>query len=175
MNRMGIRLVIAAVVVAGVVGYRLLFVDTDEVVRFNDKLVDMVAQADKRFETLGGNLRQYSMGQAVDVAQMSQARDNVEKKVRQDLTALQQAKVPDNALCKEFHTTCVQYVENSISVAETYKDVIAHIAAHNPGEQTDRDTVDGLLAEVIAKDQALFKAVGVAQKKLATKFDFKLK
>jgi hypothetical protein len=46
------RIVIAAVVLLGIVGYRVFFVDSNEVLKFNDTLVDMVTQADTRFKPI---------------------------------------------------------------------------------------------------------------------------
>jgi hypothetical protein len=169
------RIVIAVVVVLGILGYNLFFVDSGEVGKFSDKLVDTVAQANSRFEPFSGHLQRYFEGAEVNVELMAQARDDLEKNIKGDHDLLKQITVPEDELCGEFHSGCLAYVENSVQLVEKYKEAIDYISKHNPGNEADVKAVAVLLARLGARDEELLEDVGESQKKMAKKFDLTLK
>lgn len=174
MNRFAIRIGIFAVVLVGVLGYRILFVDSNEVINFNDKLVGIMSKSDLRYKDFLGILDAYHEGQKVDADAMTQARTTMEENIRKDLDQVSQMAVPDDEVCKEFHGTCKSYIENSLNVTDMYKEVVAYISTHNPGGEEDFAKVDAITQAVLAKDEQLMKAVGQCQRQMADKFDFKL-
>lgn len=171
MKSLGARFGGLIVVVAGVLGYKAFFVDSDEVVNFNDALVAIIEESDGKFGTFLNYLNDYSEGKAIDVDAMTAARDQLSANIQSDRDVLENIELPDDDACKAFHSACQMYVDNNFQIAEKYKDVIQHISEHNPAEDGDVDSVDALLAESLKKDDALFKAVGATQATLAEKFD----
>ena len=170
----GVRLGVAAVVIIGVMGYKAFFVDSDEVVRFNDRLVDMIGRYDAKFTQFGSYVEAYSNGDKVDVAQMTATNERLAKSVKSDRDVLKFMTVPDDEVCKEFHAACAAYVENSVKFLEANGKIIDHVSEHNPAGEGDSEVVNALLAEPIADDERLFDAVTMCQRKMAERFDFKL-
>ena len=168
------RVAIAVVVVLGVVGFRVFFVDSNEVRRFNDKLVDTVGQANSRFEPFERHLVRYFEGAEVNVELMAQARDDLERNIKGDHDLLKQMTVPEDELCGEFHSGCLAYVENSVQLVEKYKEAIDYISKHNPGNEADVNAVGSLLAKLATKDGELLQSVSECQQRMAKEYDFKL-
>ena len=168
------RLILFGVIGLGFLVHKIFFVDSGEVRNFNDTLVDIVVSSDANFDPYLGFLNQYSEGTEIDVAAMTQARDQLQTTIEADLTTLKEITVPDDELCKEFHSSSVAYVANSADVVAKYKEQIAYITEHNPGTEQDLDALDAIIAEPIARDDELFQAVVDVQAKMADKFDFEL-
>ena len=174
MNRLLLRIALIVVVAGGIVGYRILFVDTDEVIGFNDTVVDVVEKADAGFHPFVAELEKYSEGGSVDVEMLTQIRDSLESNLTRNRNRLQSVEIPEDEICQGFHAACVAYVDNSMTIAEKYKEVIEYISAHNPGDKENSDAVDELLDDLITKDQELLQAIGQHQEKMAKEFDIKL-
>lgn len=174
MNRIGIRIAIIAVIVVGAAGYKLFFVDSDEVRNFNDELVGLIQRSDERFTIFTKHVKEYCQGKKVDLTAMRAQREILAGNIRSDLNKLKKTAVPDDELCKEFHGSCTAYVDNSLNIAEKYEEVIAYISQHNPGKEGDFAVVEEPLAELLQKDEQMFDATAAIQLRMAKKFDFKV-
>ena len=108
------------------------------------------------------------------VSFLTAARDELKTTVESDLQTLRDITVPDDELCKEFHSHCVAYVSNSSDVVDKYEEQVAYISKHNPGKEQDLDALDAITAEPLAKHAQLFNTVVEVQAKMADKFDFEL-
>jgi hypothetical protein len=173
-SEMKARITMFGVAAVAFIGYKIFFVDSGEVLKFNDTLVDIVVASDSNFEPYLGFLNQYAEGKEVDVALMTEAQDQLKAKIETDLQTLREITVPDDELCKEFHSHSVAYISNSADVVDKYQEQIAYISENNPGVEKDLDAVGAFIAEPLAKDQQLFQAVVETQGKMAAKFDFEL-
>ena len=174
MNQLPLRLGVAGVVLCGMFTYRYFFVDTDEVIGFNDTLVDVVAASDENFSATGNYLDQYYAGEEIDVAALKSARDQLESNVRKDLQILSEVTVPEDEVCVRFHGDAVRYIENSLKMTESYAEAIDYISVHNPGTEADWEVVDKILETVIASDEICFSAVSHSQQAMAEKYNFDL-
>ena len=175
MGRAGIRIAIIVLVIAGVAGYKLLFVDSNEVGNFNDELVEVLEQSDARFQKLSAYLDRYGDGKKVNIEAMRAQRKELVARVNYDLQKLGKTKSPDDELCKDLHRTCVAYVNNSLDMANKYEEVIAYMSQHNPGKEADFAATIKLLQPLIEKDQEALAATIAAQKRLVKKFDLKIR
>jgi len=175
MGRAGIRIAIAVLVVAGVAGYKLFIVDSDEVLNFNDSLVKLLDRSDARFQKLSAYLDQYGNGKKVNIEAMRVQRKELVARVNYDLQKLRKTKAPDDQLCKDFHRNCMAYVNNLLDSADKYEEVIAYMSEHNPGKEADFAMTIELLQPLIEKDQEVRAATIAAQKRLVKKFGLKIK
>jgi hypothetical protein len=169
------RIILIVIVVLIALGAKFFYVDKGEVRTFNNKLVEMVLASDGRYEPLTALLDPYYGGSEVDVAALGEAQQSLEKSITDDRDELRGMSVPDNEACQKFHGACVEYVENSLAVAQRYAQVIEYVEAHNPasGEQ-DGDAIGTMLAELLEQDEKLFGKVTSTQKEMADKFNLKL-
>ncbi|MDP6543866.1 MAG: hypothetical protein QGH60_07725 [Phycisphaerae bacterium] len=174
MGKAGIRVAIVAVIILGTVGYKLFFVDSDEVRNFNDRLVDMIERSNLRFEGLTDFIDQYTDGKKVNVEAMSPQRERLAESIRTDLKLLKRTTVPDDELCKNLHRTCVAYIRNSRDIADKYQEVFAYISQHNPGNAADFDVFLKPITPLLEKDEQLLEAAIAAQEKLVKKFGLKI-
>lgn len=173
-NSLVVRLAIIGIVVFGGILYRVFFVDSNEVIGYNDELVDMVQRSDQRFVPIGEHLDTYASGGGVDLASMGRAQSSLVKGIRDDRERLSSMTVPDSDLCRRFHDACVRYVENSLALAEKYKFVIAHINENPDPSDESVAFVHGLIADLLEKDEKLFEEVLSAQRAMAEKYDLQL-
>ena len=175
MNRIGSRVLVICVVGVGVVLYNLFFVDSAEVREFNDGLVDLVQESDLRFHPISDLIYGYLDGGQSDVTKLSRMQVDLLAAVKGDSERLNSMTVPDDDLCREFHRSCVDYLENSLALAGKYSEVIDYIRVHNPASKAeDFETVNGMIATYLEKDEKLMATVGENQERMANKFDFRL-
>lgn len=153
---------------------KVFFVDSDEVKAFNDKLVDISTQNGQGFSTVMEYLGQYAEGQAIDVEALKSSRDQLESSVRSNLEKIDSIDIPDDELCRSFHKALREHAANSLAITERIGEQITYISAHNPGTAEDVEKVDGMLNDLLTKNQVLFATVGSAQQQMADKHDLTL-
>lgn len=168
------RIVLIGIVALGFLIHKIFFVDSGEVLNFNDSLVEMVVSSEANFDPFLQFIGQYYEGEKVDVAAMTQARDTLKTEVESDVQALTEMTVPDDELCKSFHSSCLDYVSNSSDIVDKYEEQVAYIAKNNPGNEENMAALGAIVADLLEKDEQLLESVAEIQGKMAEKFDFEL-
>ncbi|MCA9072770.1 MAG: hypothetical protein KDA84_27795 [Planctomycetaceae bacterium] len=153
---------------------KAFFVDSDEVGRFNDKLVDVTAGNPQDFDNYLVYLNQYEEGQKVDVSSMRRERDGLEQKIQGYLATINKTDIPDDDLCREFHASVLEYERNFLAISQKCNEQIEYIAAHNPGSAEDVETVDNMVLDLLVKSESLFESLKAKQRELAQKHDLTL-
>ncbi|MHC4405517.1 MAG: hypothetical protein ACYTG0_38210 [Planctomycetota bacterium] len=174
MNRTVGQIILVVVIIAVVVGYKMFVVDSGEVGSFNDKLVETITESDERRPAFDAVLEQYKKGTEVDVERMRAMQAELAKGLQDDIGRIRKITVPDDELCKAFHSACLEYVQNSSQIAEKYKEVIDYIAKNNPGNEDNAAAVDEMLGQLLLNDVGLHLKVGVCQKQMADSYDLTL-
>lgn len=175
MKSLGFRGLAVLVIVAGGFIYNFFFVDKDEVITFNDKLVAMIGQNDLRFTEISKQFSFYDEGKTVDVEKLKKLKNKVQMEVKSDLNMLKALEVPEDELCKEFYSSCLGYINNSEKIVEKYTPMISYIATHNPGTEQDSIVITEMISPLLKTDEEIFKKIIAQQTNLSQKFDFKLK
>ena len=173
MNKVRIGAIVVVVLIAA--GYKLFFVDSDEVGQFNDTLVEMVQKSDERFSPVGKQVEAYALGEKVNTTQMTQMQKKLVKLLNSDVKKLKSMTVPDCEVCKELHASCMTYMANSLAIAEGYTAVIKQMELKNPGTEDDLEAATAPLGELIEKDTKLLNEVVSKQQKMAKKYNLTLK
>jgi len=167
------KVIIPVVILIGVL-VAVFSISPEDVVDFNDAMVDAAVAVDKAFAPIQEVINPYYEGEVVDFGKAEAAR----KKLLGVLTAqeaeIENTSVPDDDLCREFKAAVKAYVSNSRAIVDVYAKIIAYIKEHNPGTEEDGLAIDALFGDLLAKDEALFEKVGAVQKRMTAKHDITL-
>ncbi len=171
MRRLGIRLVVLAVVftIAGLIS--LFTVSSDEVITFNNQMIDINDSVELQFGEFVQEMELYYAGESVDIPTLEMEHTELMQQLETGQTQLAELTVPDCDECRDFHAALVAYNENSYKIGEAYDDIIDYVKEHNPPTDADLDYIDNALEELIQQDEILFEQVIEQQDIIANKFD----
>ncbi|MFC1587745.1 hypothetical protein ACFL54_05490 [Planctomycetota bacterium] len=164
-----IRVLIVVLIIGGSFAYRFFFVDSDEVIEFNNALIDMITQSNTRFDNISELEDKYYIGETIDVKNMTLVQEVLADRIQKDLVRLNGIEIPDNELCREFHMSCLNYIENSLKLAGKYAEVIDYISKNNPckDEEAGFAAIELLTDDLLIKDEKLLDAAIASQEKVA--------
>lgn len=135
----------------------------DEVITYNDSVVDLLDNDNLPYE-----------GETVDIVKMREALDVLDSSHREIMIKTGQINTPDHEECAFFHQAFINYLDNSSEIIAKYDELTNYIESHNPGTEVDVDEVDLAISPLLAKDNELFTAITEAQKVMAKKFKFEM-
>jgi len=170
-----VRLGLAAVVIVGVVGYHILFVDDAEVLRFNDTLVEYSNRAVRSDEAFFKELEKYTDGQQVNVQILEKRRDSFAKSAARNRGEINKMAVPDCEFCRRFHASVLKFIDGKIRIAEGLKGVVQIVEANNPGGEVETAKIGSLIGTLLIQDEQLYTVVGNEQQNLAREYGLKMK
>ena len=162
------------IVVASAIGYWYWGNIQDEVISYNDVVIDLLDDDNIHYEGVVNHLNQYYDGETVDIEKMREAINVLDSSHRDIITKTGQINVPDYEECNNFQKAFVQFMDNSSNIITAYDGITNYIESHNPATETDLDEVGTALNDLLAKDNELFVGINDAQKVMAEKFKFEL-
>lgn len=162
------------VVVVSAIGYWYWGNTQDEVIAYNDGVIELLAEDNRHYAGVVNHLEQYYAGETVDVEKMREALNTLDSTHRDVIIKTGQITVPDYETCNVFHTAFVNFLDNSTGIIAAYDVITNHIESHNPGSEVDLEEIDVTLNSLLAKDEELFTEITDAQILMAKKFKFDL-
>ena len=162
---------IAAVIFAGYTWFGKI---QDEVIVFNDNLIDLLEQEEKSFTNYIDYLEKYYMHEVIDVEQMNIALNALATNHASISGHIKQMDVPNYEVCRTFHTTVVNFLDNDARIITIYADVSKYIESNNPGTEPDIDEISVMLDPLLELNDSIFNEIIIAQKNMSDKFRFKL-
>ena len=169
MNRTIVRCALLGIFIVIVVAYTVHIVTDDDRLDFNDKVVVAISLPNSKYEVFTRYIEIYRGGEEVSVAAMEFERDELAAIVRQGAESLSEIEAPDDELCREFYRNSVAYIDNLQEIVVKYKEVIAYISEHNPGEKGDFAAAVKPLKELRNAEGKLLAAIMTSQKRLLEK------
>jgi len=146
----------------------------DEVITYNDSVVDLLDKDGLSYEGYLNHLNKYYEGGTVDILKMREALDALDSTHREIIIKSGQISVPDHEECTFFHQAFMKYLANSSEIIAKYDELTNYIESHNPGTEVDVDEVDLAVSPLLTKDNELFTTITEAQKVMAKKFKFEM-
>jgi hypothetical protein len=146
----------------------------DEVITYNDSVVDLLDKDNLPYEGYLNHLNKYFEGGTVDIVKMREALDVINSTHRGIIIKTGQISVPDHEECSIFHQAFMKYLDNSSEIIAKYDELTNYIESHNPGTEVDVDEVDLAISPLLAKDKELFTAITEAQSVMAREFKFEM-
>ncbi len=165
--------IVILILVLGV-GYKIFFVDSDEVINFNNTLVELSEKSDEKYKPFNEMFAAYYDEKEIDIKKLSDLRDTLESELSNDLQSIKDLQVPDDELCKDFHKEFVAYHKNSVEIARKYTEVLAYAAKHNPPAEKDVEAVDKILKGPQEIEDLILKNIEELQERMAKKFDLEI-
>lgn len=145
----------------------------DEVISYNDGVIDLLDEANLHYEGYLNHLNKYYDGETVDIEKMREALAVLDSSHRNVIIKTGQVNIPDHEECNLFHQAFIKYLDNSSEIIARYDEVTSYIESHNPGTEVDIE-VDLAINPLLEKDNELFAGITDAQNVMAKKFDFDL-
>ena len=146
----------------------------DEVIAFNDGLIDLLEQEEKSFADYIDYLEKYYAYEEIDVDQINIAQDTLAENNNSISEQARKIIVPDYKECMTFHAAVMNFLENDARIIQTYADINKHIESNNPGTDTDINEIFVMLEPLLEQNDTRFNEIIVAQKGMSDKFRFKL-
>jgi hypothetical protein len=146
----------------------------DEVITYNDSVVDLLDKDGLSYEGYLNHLNKYYEGGTVDIVKMREALDALDSTHRGIIIKTGQISVPDHEECTFFHQAFIKYLANSSEIIAKYDELTNYIESHNPGTEVDVDEVYLAISSLLAKDKEFFTAIAEAQMVMAKKFKFEM-
>jgi len=162
------------IVAVSAIGYWYWGNIQDEVISYNDGVIDLLDEAKQPYEGYLNHLNKYYEGEIVDLEKMHEALDVLDSGHRNVVMKTGQIDVPDFEECNVFHQAFIQYLDNSSEIIAAYDAITNYIESHNPATEVDTDEIDLVLSDLLAKDNSLFVGITDAQNVMAKKFNFEL-
>lgn len=145
----------------------------DEVISYNDGVIDLLDEANLHYEGYLNHLNKYYDGETVDIEKMREALAVLDSSHRNVIIKTGQVNIPDHEECNLFHQAFIKYLDNSSEIIARYDEVTSYIESHNPGTEVDIE-VDLAINPLLEKDNELFAGITDAQNVMDKKFDFDL-
>ncbi len=146
----------------------------DEMITYNDSVVDLLDKDNLPYEGYLNHLNKYYEGETVDRVKMREALDVLDSSHREIMIKTGQINTPDHEECAFFHQAFINYLDNSSEIIAKYDELTNYIESHNPGTEVDVDEVDLAISPLLAKDNELFTAITEAQSVMAKEFKFEM-
>lgn len=162
---------IVAVIYAGYLWFGKI---QDEVIAFNDGLIDLLELEEKSFTDYIVHLEKYYAYEEIDPEQMKIVRDTLAQDNRSISEQAKQIVVPDYKVCRTFHAAVMNFLENDARIIQTYTDINEHIESNNPGTDTDINEIFVMLEPLLELNDTAFNQIIIAQKEMSDQFRFKL-
>ncbi len=146
----------------------------DEVIAYNDGVIDLLDEDNLPYEGYLNHLNKYYEGEAVDITEMRDALDVIDSTHRNVIMKTGQINIPDHEECNLFHQAFIKYLDNSTEIIAKYDELTSYIESHNPGTEVDVDEVDLAITPLLARDNELFANIAEAQNVMAKEFNFEM-
>ena len=146
----------------------------DEVIAYNDGVIDLLDEDNFPYEGYLNHLNIYYEGETVDIAEMRAALGILDSTHRNIIIIAGQINIPDHEECILFHQAFIKYLDNSTEIIARYNELTSYIESHNPGTEVDVDEVDLALMPLLEKDNKLFSGIAEAQNVMAKEFNFEM-
>jgi len=146
----------------------------DEVIAYNDAVIDLLDEDNLPYEGYLNHLNKYYEGETVDITEMRDALDVIDSTHRNVIMKTGQINIPDHEECNLFHQAFIKYLDNSTEIIARYDELTDYIESHNPGTEVDVDEVDLALRPLLEKDNKLFSGIAEAQNVMAKEFNFEM-
>jgi hypothetical protein len=168
------RLILIGVAVVIGVLVAIFTVDKKEVGSFNNRLVDDLAKMNAGFDDFDARIEPYRDGARADVAALRTAQQSLLTNTQGFLTKVKEMSVPDADSCRALHTAIVEYMDNSVKLADAYGEMVTYIETHNPGNDQDMAHIGSMFDNYYMIDADLLDAVVAKQEVMAKEFNIKL-
>lgn len=162
------------IIAASVVWYWYWGNIQDEVIAYNDSVVDLLDKDNLPYQGYLNHLSKYYEGEAVDIVRMRESLDVLDSTHRGIIIKAGQINIPDHEECILFHQAFIKYLDNSSEIIASYDELTDYIESHNPGTEVDVDDVDLAISSLLAKDNKLMTAITEAQNAMAKEFKFEM-
>jgi hypothetical protein len=164
-------IVVAAVIFAA---YTYFSKIQDEIITFNDAVIDLLEQDEESFSSFVNYLKKYYGYEEIDVKQMNIVLDTLSENHQSIVDKTTRIIIPDYDVCREFHAVVMKFMDNDANIIIVYTDIIKYIGANNPGTEADLYEIANMLDPYLELNESIFNEVEVAQKSMSDKFRFKL-
>ena len=162
------------IVAASVIWYWYWGNIQDEVIAYNDGVIDLLDEANLHYEVYLNHLNKYYDGEKVDIGEMREALDVLDSTHRNVIIKTGQLNIPDHEECNVFHQAFIKYLDNSSEIIARYDEITSYIESRNPATEGDVEEVDLVINPLLEKDNNLFTGITDAQNVMAKKFKFDL-
>ncbi len=146
----------------------------EKIVDYNDATIDLLSQSDDSFNGFIPRFGQWFEGETIDVVALSGEVDVCLETNKNILTSIEVQEHSSEATVEAFHQQVIAYMASNVRIVEKYKEAVAYVKDHNPGDEASWDYVDQMVTPMIEENSALFDAVVIAQEAMAAKHDFTL-
>lgn len=169
--------VLGFVVTLAVIGYAV-FTEfrSDQVVDYNDRVVDLLGESQMPFEPFWEVLQPWFEGGQIVHADLAGTIDTIQSEHDRVLTELSTIEVPGSEECQSFHAAVMRYIEMDAEIIAAYRQVSDFVAAHNPTSlEADYDQVSLLVDGLHNAQEVVFQEVLDLQGALAEAHDLELR
>lgn len=174
MNRNLLRIIAAVIIGAGFLIFSLFSGGSDSVLKFNDKIVDLISGLDNSFENYMTELDNYYYNTEVDVSYLENEVSNIKAVADKARTDIMEIDIPDHDICRDFHAAAVDYVDNGMEFYNAFVILNQYIRTHNPGSNRDLRYTDDLLNPLYDESDIIFNNLVGIQEQMASQFDYEL-
>ncbi len=171
MKRLGIYAVV--IVIAMVIGF--FTVDSDDVVKFNDKLVAIAGNNSERYDGYTTEINLYLTTGKCNASKLRSEQAKIKSGLESDLKQINETKVPDKDSCREFHTAVHDFVQYGQDCLKEYEQMTTYIEGHLPGQSADVTYIMATMEKIGTEDNKRFLRVQNTQKAMASEFGLQIK
>ncbi|OGT66339.1 MAG: hypothetical protein A3I13_05735 [Gammaproteobacteria bacterium RIFCSPLOWO2_02_FULL_47_50] len=164
-------IVVAAVIFAA---YTCFSNIQDEIITFNDAVIDLLEQDEESFSSYVDYLDKYYGYEEIDVKQMNIALDTLSENHQSIVDKITRIVIPDYDVCREFHAVVMKFLDNDANIITVYTDIIKYIESNNPGTEADLYEISNMLNPFLELNDSIFNEIEVTQKSMSDKFRFRL-
>ncbi len=172
MNKNLPRIIISIVILAGIGIFSLINSGSDNVLNYNDKIVDLLTAMDNSFTNYVSEFDKYYERKAVDVELLDREANKIKEVTDRTKNDVLNINVPDYDICREFHRVALNYIENRIDFYEVYFELNEYIKIYSPSEMHDLQYVDNKLDPRYIERDIIIDELIVVQERMADQFDF---
>ena len=147
---------------------------TDEVLKYNDAMVDLIDGMNQSFDPFLATVGPYHDGEEVDIDEMDTELEKLVASVKMYKDQIKQLEVPEEPVCTNFHQACLSYINNAQEICVKYDEMVDYMADNNPATQADMAAAEAIVDPLAQRDEQLFQKVISSQETMARKFNFEL-
>jgi hypothetical protein len=147
----------------------------EQVVEFNDALVDLLAESQQPFEPFWEALLPWTSGEKVDPAQLEDLLTKIESSHNTAMNELAALEIPGKALCDDYFAAVRDYITIDGELIVAYRDLVDYVGSHNPAKsEADLNYISELVDPLNERQELAFTRAQEVQADLAKKHDFEL-
>jgi hypothetical protein len=174
MNRNFLKIAAGAVIIVLLLIFSFINAGNDNVLKFNDRVIALLSEMSMAFEDYMMELDNYFSQTGINIELLEEETGKIRVITDKTKSDIENIKVPDHEICRQFHTAALDYVLSCIKFYDAFVVINQYIKTHNPAEVNDLDYVHGILNPLYTENKSIMSNLSAVQENMAVQFDFEL-